>query len=143
MKTKTVTFLLVEDDDIDITALKRALKKAKFANPVRIARDGIEALDILRGTNDQERIESPYLILLDINMPRMNGIEFLKEMRADETLKSDIVFVLTTSSAEEDIVSAYNYNVAGYILKSNAAQSFQTAIDMLDSYWKVVEFPVE
>lgn len=140
---KTATFLLVEDDDIDVKAIKRELKKAKIVNPVRLARDGVEALEILRGTNNQEQIRSPYLILLDINMPRMNGIEFLKEIRSDDALKSSIIFVLTTSTSDEDITSAYNHNIAGYIPKCNASESFATAVNMLDSYWKVVEFPVE
>lgn len=143
MTTKTVTFLLVEDDAIDVKVIKKGFKTLKLANPVRTARDGIEALDILRGTNGQECIVSPYLILLDINMPRMNGIEFLQEIRADEKLRASIVFMLTTSASDEDVIKAYNHNVAGYILKSKVMDSFTRALEMLDHYWKVVEFPVE
>jgi CheY-like chemotaxis protein len=143
MTTNTVTFLLVEDDEIDIKVIKRGFKALKLANPIRIARDGIEALEILRGTNGQEQITAPYLILLDINMPRMNGIEFLQAIRADDDLKSSIVFMLTTSASEEDRTEAYNFNVAGYLLKSKVMDSFANALTMLDNYWKVVEFPKE
>lgn len=143
MATKEVTFLLVEDDDIDIKSLKRVLKKTHILNPIRIARDGIEALNILRGINGQERIQKPYLILLDLNMPRMNGVEFLQAIREDQELKSSIVFVLTTSAADQDIISAYDHNIAGYIVKGNAAESFSSVINMLDCYWRVVEFPMD
>ena len=141
MTSKTVTFLLVEDDEIDVKALKRAFKKLKLANPVRTARDGIEALEILRGENGQERIPVPYLILLDLNMPRMNGIEFLETIRADDDLKASIVFVLTTSASDEDRINAYNYNIAGYLHKHKAKETFIKTIEMLDHYWKMVEFP--
>ena len=141
MTHKTVTFLLVEDDEVDVKVIKRGFKSLKLANPILTARDGIEALDILRGDNGQERIASPYLILLDINMPRMNGIEFLQAIRDDEYLKASIVFVLTTSASDEDRVDAYNHNIAGYILKSKVMDSFTNALEMLDYYWKVIEFP--
>ncbi len=95
----------------------------------------------MRGTNGQEKISSPYLILLDINMPRMNGIELLREIRADEALKTSIVFMLTTSATEEDRIGAYEYNVAGYLLKNQVMDTFNNALEMLDHYWKVVEFP--
>jgi CheY-like chemotaxis protein len=74
----------------------RAFKKAKIANPVSLAHDGIDALEMLRGTNGRERFPRPFLILLDLNMPRMNGIEFLKELRQDDELRKSIVFVMTT-----------------------------------------------
>lgn len=136
-----VTILLIEDDEIDIRLLKRTFQKLEISNPLRIARDGQHALDVLRGRNGEEKLSPPYLILLDINMPRMNGIEFLAELRADDDLKHAIVFILTTSSAEEDRVKAYDYNIAGYILKSNSNDSFLDSIAMIDQYWKVIEFP--
>ena len=94
MTGKTVTVLLVDDDDVDVMALQRMFKKQKIANPVRVASDGREALDILRGDNGAKQIAWPYLILLDLNMPRMNGIELLDEIRSDPTLASSLVFVL-------------------------------------------------
>ena len=85
----------------------------------------------------------PYLILLDLNMPRMNGVEFLQALRQDEDLKQSIVFVITTSNRDEDVVAAYNEQIAGYILKSRVGEDFVNLITMLDMYWRIVEFPAE
>jgi CheY-like chemotaxis protein len=138
---QTAGLLHVEDDDICLMMLNRTFKKAKIANPISVAYDGIEALESLRGTNGRPRLPRPYLILLDLNMPRMDGIEFLKELRKDEELKRSVVFIMTTSDAEEDKVKAYNLGVAGYILKSNPANAFLEATALLDTYWRVVELP--
>jgi CheY-like chemotaxis protein len=138
---QTAQLLHVEDDDICLMMLNRAFKKAKIGNPISVAHDGIEALELLRGTNGRHRLPRPFLILLDLNMPRMDGIEFLKELRKDEELRKSTVFVLTTSDADEDKVKAYNLGVAGYILKSNPANAFLEATALLDTYWRVVEFP--
>jgi CheY-like chemotaxis protein len=138
---QTVQLLHVEDDDLCLMGLNRAFKAAKIANPVKFAHDGIEALDMLRGTNGRPRLPRPFLVLLDLNMPRMDGIEFLKELRKDEELKKSIVFIMTTSDADEDKVKAYNLGVAGYILKSNPANAFLEATALLDTYWRVVEIP--
>ena len=121
---KTVQLLHVEDDTLCLIGLNRAFKAAKIANPVSFAHDGIEALEMLRGTNGRPRLPRPYLILLDLNMPRMDGIELLHELRKDEELKKSIVFIMTTSGADEDKVKAYNLGVAGYILKTNPANAF-------------------
>lgn len=137
----TARLLHVEDDDLCIMGLARAFKKARIANPITSAHDGIEALEILRGTNGHEPFPRPYLILLDLSMPRMDGIEFLKELRKDEHLKSSVVFVMTSSDTEEDKTRAYDLGVAGYILKSNPANAFLEATALLDTYWRVVEFP--
>ena len=141
LEPRTVQLLHVEDDDLCLMGLQRAFKVAKIANPIAFAHDGIDALDMLRGTNGRTRLPRPFIVLLDLNMPRMNGIEFLKEVRKDEELKKSIVFVMTTSDADEDKVSAYNLGVAGYILKSNPANAFLEATALLDTYWRVVEFP--
>lgn len=141
MTNATVTILLVEDDDIDAEAIRRAFKKARIANPVVVARDGIDALHILRGTDDKARLEVPFLILLDLNMPRMNGSEFLEELRSDEELNQSIVFVLTTSDDDRDILNAYDNHVAGYIVKSRAGDDFLEMIGMLEHYWRIIEFP--
>jgi CheY-like chemotaxis protein len=141
LEPKTAQLLHVEDDDLCLMGLNRAFKAAKIANPVSFAHDGIEALDMLRGTNGRPRLPRPFLILLDLNMPRMDGIEFLKELRKDEELKKSIVFIMTTSGADGDKVEAYNLGVAGYILKSNPATAFLEATALLDTYWRVVEFP--
>jgi CheY-like chemotaxis protein len=138
---KTVQLLHVEDDTLCLMGLSRAFKAANIANPVCFAHDGIEALEMLRGTNGRPRLPRPYLILLDLNMPRMDGIEFLKELRKDEELKKSIVFIMTTSDADEDKAKAYDLGVAGYILKSNPANAFLETAALLDIYWRVVEFP--
>lgn len=143
MSTAPLNVLLIEDDEIDIEAVQRAFKEQKILNPIHVARDGVEGLEMMRGENGQEKITSPYLILLDINMPRMNGFEFLDVVRADPQLNKSIIFVLTTSSDDEDKMRAYERHVAGYIVKSRAGIGFLDAVKMLDSYWRVVELPTE
>jgi len=138
---RTAQLLHVEDDEICVMGLLRAFKNARVSNPISFAHDGIDALEMLRGTNGRERLPRPYVILLDLNMPRMGGIEFLKELRQDEDLKKSIVFILTTSGADKDKLSAYNLGVAGYILKTNTANAFLETTALLDVYWRVVEFP--
>jgi len=136
-----VNLLLVEDDEVDIQGLKRAFAKSRIGNPITVARDGIEALEFLRGENGRPKLAKPHLILLDLNMPRMNGLEFLEAIRADEDLKRSVVFMITTSKAEEDKARAYEQNVAGYIVKQDPANTFMQAVALMEHYWKIVEFP--
>ena len=140
-QAKPVNLLLVEDDDVDVMGIQRALQSLKVSNPITVARDGVEALECLRGENSKEKICRPYIILLDLNMPRMGGIEFLDEIRADSELKKSVVFVLSTSSADEDIIDAYDHNVAGYIVKTDPLNSFVDAVRLIDYYWTIVELP--
>ena len=137
----TVNLLLVEDDEVDVQGLKRAFAKSRIANPITTARDGIEALEILRGLNGRDKLPKPHMILLDLNMPRMNGIEFLEEIRGDDDLKCSVVFMITTSKADEDKARAYGHNVAGYIVKQDPANTFMEAVSLLEHYWKVIELP--
>ena len=137
----TVNILLVEDDEIDVKTLTRAFKDLKIANPIFRARDGLEALEMMRGTAGFTQVPSPYIIILDLNMPRMGGLEFLNVIRKDPELMRAVVFVMTTSAAEEDRIRAYNHNVAGYILKQNPGHTFIEAVSMLEHYWRVVELP--
>lgn len=138
-----VHILLIEDDDIDTEAVIRAFKKHNIQNPITVVTNGIDALNVLRGENDQKRLPRPYIILVDINMPRMNGLEFLKEIREDEQLKKSIIFVLTTSDRDDDKIAAYNQHVAGYVLKSRVGKDFAKMIKLLESYECMVEFPPE
>jgi len=138
---KTVNVLLVEDNAVDREAVRRAFQKQRIANPITDAADGLEALDRLRGMNGATRIERPYLILLDINLPRMSGIEFLRSLRADPELRDSIVFVLTTSKRDEDRMASYDANVAGYVVKSDVGPGFVRLVELLDHYWRVVAFP--
>lgn len=135
MSKQAVNILLVEDDSIDAKAFLRAMEKLKIANPVTVAKDGVEGLDRLR------ELPRPNLVILDINMPRMNGLEMLREVREDPALHDTIVFVLTTSNDDQDKFEAYNLNVAGYMLKSDMGNSFVRAVSLVENYWKVVEFP--
>jgi len=141
MTTKPVAILLVEDDVVDQKVVTRAFHDMKIANPIHIAGNGLKALAMLRGHDGHTQISRPYIILLDLNMPQMNGIEFLQELRKDPEHKSAVVFVLTTSKAEEDRVAAYDSIVAGYVVKSNVGPGFMKLVDMIDHYWKIVELP--
>jgi CheY-like chemotaxis protein len=138
---QAVNILLVEDDDGDAKAVKRAFKKAKIANPIVRAEDGVEALEFLRGENGRELLVGPRILLVDLNMPRMNGIQLVKAIRDDPALKPMIVFFLTTSKREEDKAAAYDLNVAGYIVKQNAGLDFLNLVGLIDSYWRIVELP--
>ena len=138
MNEKMLNILLVEDDQVDVMNVKRAFERNKIANPLWVAGDGIEALAILNGTDmPQER----RLVLLDLNMPKMNGIEFLRELRADPDLVATSVVVLTTSNDDRDKVGAFNLNVAGYLLKPVTFLSFVELMAALNKYWRLVELP--
>jgi CheY-like chemotaxis protein len=135
---KMLNILLVEDDEVDVMNVRRAFDRNKIANPLWHAGNGEEALRILRaGEMPRDR----RLVLLDLNMPRMNGIEFLRELRADERLRTTPVVVLTTSDDERDRVDAYELNVAGYILKPVTFLNFVEAMATLNKYWTLVEYP--
>ena len=135
------SILLVEDDQVDVMNVKRAFKKNNIKTPLYVAWDGIEALELLRGARRDELEIFPKIILLDINMPRMNGIELLREIRGDDKLSKLLVFVLTTSSNDEDIINAYSLNVAGYILKPVTFDKFVEAVSTLRSFWELNELP--
>ena len=127
-----VEILLVEDNEFDVEALKRAFRKAEIGNPLHNAVDGIDALDKLQGP-----IRQPLLILLDINMPRMDGFEFLDMLRNDDKYKHSVVFMLTTSDYDRDRQMAYSRHVAGYFLKEN----LQDLVDTVKAYVRGNEFP--
>ncbi len=138
MADKMLNILLVEDDEVDVMNVRRAFEKAHVSNPLYVAGNGLEALDMLRGnTIPQER----RLVLLDLNMPKMNGIEFLEALRADPALSSTPVVVLTTSNDDQDKIDAYNFNVAGYLLKPVTFSNFCERMATLDKYWTLVEMP--
>lgn len=138
---KTVHILLAEDDQIDEKAFLRAINKLRITNPVTVARDGVEAWDILKGTNGKSPLPRPNLLVLDINMPRMNGLELLEQIRGDADLHDSIIFMLTTSNDDADKIEAFDLNVAGYMLKSDVGNSFVRAVELVNNYWRVVEFP--
>jgi CheY-like chemotaxis protein len=136
-----VTILLVEDDDIDAMAVQRGLSAAKINNPVVRARDGVEALELLKGSVGKKRLAPPYLLLVDIRMPRLDGLGLVRAIRSDPALQRTIIFILTTSDSEVDRANAYNEHVAGYIVKSNSPEQFIRLAHMLEYYIMIVEVP--
>ena len=99
--------------------------------------DGLEGLELLRNGT----VPSPYIILLDLQMPRLNGLEFLQEIRQDPQLDKSIVFVLTTSKSDEDITASYKKQIAGYFVKNEVGEDFLEIVKLLRGYWKIVLFP--
>jgi CheY-like chemotaxis protein len=133
-----LNILLVEDDVVDVMNVRRAFERNKIANPLHVAQNGVEALQALRsGQVPGDR----RLVLLDLNMPRMNGIEFLRHVRSDPDLNLIPVVVLTTSTDEKDKIEAYNLNVAGYLVKPVTFVDFVELMATLNKYWSLVEFP--
>lgn len=124
--------LYVEDNEEDLEAFQRACKKSAIKNPLVIARNGAEALEILRGDDSTPALELPYLVLLDLNMPIMNGLEFLDNVRKDKHLKDTVIIVLTTSNYDKDRTATFDNNVAGYIVKSEVGEGFSNVIDMMN-----------
>ncbi|MFH1428188.1 MAG: response regulator [Candidatus Margulisiibacteriota bacterium] len=140
-KPQKVNVLMIEDDDVDYMGIERIFKESHISSQLYRAKDGYEALAMLRGADGYTALERPYLILLDIKMPGMDGIEFLKEIRKDPEHKSAVIFVFTTSKHDEDREAAYKYNVAGYITKSGFGNSLIDTMQMIDAYSREVEFP--
>jgi CheY-like chemotaxis protein len=142
MELEMINILLVEDDEVDVMNVRRAFKKGHITNPLYVAGNGIEALEMLRDNGQPAMVPlERRLILLDLNMPKMNGIEFLTELRADTNLKQTPVVVLTTSNEDRDRVSAYDLNVAGYLLKPVTFAIFVETMTTLNQYWALCEMP--
>src|SRR6476619_4187015 len=138
MGERPLNILLVEDDEVDVMNVRRAFERNRLTNSWFVAGNGLEALEMLR---DSSVPKDRRLVLLDLNMPKMTGIEFLEAMRADPELSSTPVVVLTTSNDDQDKHDAYNLNVAGYLLKPVTFNSFCDRMATLDRYWAVVEMP--
>ena len=136
MDDRALNILLVDDDEVDVMTVKRAFQKANITNPMFIASNGVEALQLLRSESVPA---SRRLILLDLNMPQMNGIEFLRELRKDPALQAITVVVLTTSNEDRDRVEAFQLNVAGYLLKPVTFQTFAEVMSTLNKYWTLME----
>lgn len=138
MNHRNTHFLLVEDDEVDVMTMERAFQKGDVKDALFVARTGTEALDMLRSNvvPDVRRV-----VLLDLNMPGMNGLEVLRRLRADASLHKTPVVILTTSTHREDLDRAYELNVAGYLIKPVTFSKFVDMIKRLDDYWRVVEMP--
>lgn len=140
MTESTIDVLVVDDDDLTVEMVERSLMR--FGNGFRIvaAEDGQAALDMLQGRGS-EIIRRPRIVLLDLNMPRMNGFEFLEAIRGDAVLAETVVFVLTTSDADTDLTRAYQEQVAGYMVKESAGKHFSRVANLLSEYRAAVQFP--
>ncbi|MEW8657828.1 MAG: response regulator [Candidatus Thiodiazotropha endolucinida] len=137
MLNKDETILLIEDDRVDIMTVQRALQKNNISNPLLIARTGLEALDMLRGTNDVKKINPlPALTLLDLNLPKMSGFEFLQELRNDPELDSLRIIVLTSSNEPKDRAAAFKFEVDDYIVKPHSFDEFTRAIATILALWE-------
>jgi len=141
-EARMLNLLLIDDDEVDVMNVQRAFKRNNIKMSLQVATNGLEALQMLRGSGEEPVVPSrKRLILLDLNMPKMGGIEFLQELRADPDLKLIPVIVLTTSDEDSDKVEAYKLNVAGYILKPVTFNKFVEAVATLTQYWMLSEIP--
>ena len=131
------SILLVEDDKVDAMTIKRSLETINITNDMDVANNGEEALQYLRDPQG----ELPCIILLDLNMPKMNGIEFLRIVKHDETLKRIPVVILTTSRDEQDKIESFNLGVAGYMIKPVDYWQFVEVVKAIDLYWTLSELP--
>ncbi|MGH9378729.1 MAG: response regulator [Terriglobia bacterium] len=140
MTHETVEILLVEDNAADLELALHALRKSKLANTIHIARDGEEALDYLfrKGPHSARAATMPRVVLLDLKLPKVNGLEVLKAIREDERTKCVPVVALTSSKEQKDILSSYQLGVNSYIQKPVDFDQFQQAIQQLGLYWLVV-----
>ena len=137
IKARKRPILLVEDDRVDVLTVKRAFRDIPISQKLAVVSNGEEALEYLRNSQN----EKPYLIFLDLNMPKMNGIEFLQVMKTDNELKLIPVVVLTSSKEKKDKLDSYNWGVAGYVLKPVGYQELVEVIKAIDHYWSINELP--
>lgn len=144
LNPRIIDILLVEDSPADVLITREALTEAKLLNTIHVAENGVEALEFLRKTGKYANVRRPDLILLDLNLPRKNGREVLAEIKADEQLKAIPVVVLTTSSAEEDILKSYNLHANCYVVKPVEFASFVKAVQSIRQFWfTIVTLPPE
>ena len=141
LNSHSIPILLVDDEIVAIRSMELATKAQNVTNTIAVAHDGEQALQLLRNWLGERRSLPPILILLDLNMPRMTGLEFLAEIRRDPVLKRALVFVHSTSDRPSDVEAAYNLNVAGFISKQGQSVDVSNAITMLDSFASTVVFP--
>lgn len=143
IESEPIKILLADDDEDDIAIALRAFKKSKLANEVHVVRDGEETLDYLyrRGPyQDAEKYPQPQLLILDINMPKLNGLEVLEHLTADPKLKRLRVIMLTSSKNEEDVVGSYNNGACAYLPKPVGFEDFIEVVERLNYFWRTVIF---
>lgn len=135
------TVLIVDDDDVAIEGVLRSFRRHKVNCATITANDGREALMILRGMHPGKRIAPPYIVLLDLNMPGMDGFQFLHEVRGDEILRRTVVFILSTSSRDQDMCRAYDEQVAGYMVKAAVGPQFARLAEFIEKYTRTQKLP--
>ncbi len=141
---RIIDILLVEDSPTDVLIAREALTEARLLNTIHVVEDGVDALAFLRRQGRFANAPRPDLILLDLNLPRKNGREVLAEIKADEALKSIPVVVLTTSSAEEDIIRSYSLHANCYVVKPVEFDNFVKAVQSIRQFWfTIVALPPE
>lgn len=139
---KLIDILLVEDDEGDVLLTKKALKNGKICNSLTVAKDGVEAMSILRKQEQFADAIRPDLILLDLNMPRMDGRELLAEIKSDEQLRSIPVVVLTTSDSDQDVLKSYDLQASCYITKPDDLDQFTSVVRAIKDFWfSIVKLP--
>jgi DNA-binding response OmpR family regulator len=141
MITDPPTVLLVEDDTDDEELTIRGLKRSNLNNPVDVARDGQEALDYLFGTNGHPAKPVPAVVLLDLKLPRVGGLEVLRRIRAEERTRRVPVVILTSSSEDRDLVDGYGLGASSYVCKPIQSDEFATVIGQLGVYWLIINRP--
>jgi CheY-like chemotaxis protein len=142
MSPRSLYILLIEDDKIDAEFFLRCLRLQGSTLEVTVAPAALEALRMLRGGPGPPPFEGPYVILLDLHLPGMNGFEFLQELRSDPRLKASTVFVLSGTASEEERKRAYQYGVAGFMRKTVYTNSCVPLINLLETYRDMVEVPI-
>ena len=133
---ENVTLFVVEDDDIDFMTIERSFAQMRIANPLLRAFDGYEALTMMKNL----QVPPPFIVLLDLQMPKMSGLEFLHEVRSSPEISDAIIFILTSSSDEKDIMESYQHNVAGYFVKDEVGKDFLDIVSLLNGYWRIAHF---
>jgi CheY-like chemotaxis protein len=138
--SENVEILLVEDNPNDLALTRRALQKARLANSLHVCRDGEEALDFLfgEGTHAGRNVQLPRVVLLDIKLPKVDGLEVLRRLKSDPRTKSVPVVMLTSSKEQKDVIESYNLGVNSYIVKPVNFEGFSAAVEQLGMYWLLV-----
>ena len=140
-KNSKLNILLVEDDEVVVMTVQRAFKQSKITSPLFVAGNGSEALSMLRGKTGEPAVipAARRIVLLDLDMPAMNGLEFLRQLRADANIGSIPVVIITTSDEEQYLADAYELNVSGYLKKPSTYDKFVELLVILNDYWTACE----
>lgn len=142
MSARSPRFLIVEDNDLDVEKITRDFRRLDITNEIIRARDGIEALEILCGSESEPPLSGPFVVLLDLNMPRMSGLELLEQIRSNKSIAHTPVVVMSTSDRMTDVKAAYRQNVSGYLVKHAEPSKSYEALAALKNYWEVCELPM-